>query len=70
MDPRLLSVQRADSITSLFEAEYSQLCRLAFLLTGDESRAEEVACDSRGYCLPIEFDYLAWRITRSTGLPT
>jgi RNA polymerase sigma-70 factor (sigma-E family) len=46
MDPRLLPVQRADTITSLFEAEYSRLCRLAFLLTGDESRAEEIVMDA------------------------
>ena len=46
MDPRLVAVERADPITSVFEAEYARLCRLAHLLTGDESRAEEIVMDA------------------------
>jgi RNA polymerase sigma-70 factor (sigma-E family) len=45
MDPRL-DVEPVDSITSLFESEYRQLCRLAYLLTGDGSRAEEIVMEA------------------------
>lgn len=46
--PRPASVESsgADALTSLFEAEYGHLCRLAYLLTGDASRAEEVVMDA------------------------
>lgn len=46
VDPRLQPAERTDTITSLFEAEYGRLCRLAFLLTGDTSRAEEIVMDA------------------------
>jgi RNA polymerase sigma-70 factor (sigma-E family) len=46
MDPRLLAAGQADSITSVFEAEYTRLCRLAYVLTGDGARAEEIVMEA------------------------
>jgi RNA polymerase sigma-70 factor (sigma-E family) len=34
------------AITTVFETQYTRLCRLAFLLTGDAARAEEVVMDA------------------------
>jgi RNA polymerase sigma-70 factor (sigma-E family) len=34
------------AITAVFEAQYGRLCRLAYLLTGDASRAEEVVMEA------------------------
>ena len=34
------------SITAVFEAQYGRFCRLAYLLTGDAGRAEEVVMDA------------------------
>jgi RNA polymerase sigma-70 factor (sigma-E family) len=34
------------TITAVFEAQYTRLCRLAYLLTGDASRAEELVMEA------------------------
>lgn len=34
------------ALTAVFEAQYQRLCRLAFLLTGEASRAEELVMDA------------------------
>ncbi len=44
--PRPYSFESTQTITSLFEAEYAHLCRLAFLLTGDAGRAEEIVMEA------------------------
>src|SRR5690348_4535874 len=46
MDPRLRTDPRADSIRAVFEAQYAPLCRLAYLLNGDASRAEEIVMEA------------------------
>ena len=46
MEPRLHADPRVDSIGAFFESEYSALCRLAYLLTGDGSRAEEIVMEA------------------------
>ncbi len=46
MDPHLRVPETAASVTALFEAEYTRLCRLAFLLTGDHGRAEEIVMEA------------------------
>jgi RNA polymerase sigma-70 factor (sigma-E family) len=46
MDPRMLAADDAGSITSVFEAEYRHLCRLAYVLTGDSARAEEIVMEA------------------------
>ena len=42
----MLAAGQADSITSVFESEYRRLCRLAYVLTGDRSRAEEIVMEA------------------------
>ncbi|MGI8662175.1 MAG: SigE family RNA polymerase sigma factor [Acidimicrobiales bacterium] len=46
MDPRLRPPEPTDSITALFELQYTRLCRLAFLLTGEDGRAEEIVMEA------------------------
>ncbi len=45
MDPRL-HAEPVVSIAAVFEADYSRLCRLAYLLTGDGTRAEEIVMEA------------------------
>lgn len=52
------SVDSEAAITAVFEAQYTRLCRLAYLLTGDASRAEEVVMDAFVRSLA------AWRLRR------
>jgi RNA polymerase sigma-70 factor (sigma-E family) len=40
------SLPAAADITALFETDYTALCRLAYLLTGDGDRAEEIVMDA------------------------
>jgi RNA polymerase sigma-70 factor (sigma-E family) len=46
MDPRVLPGDAADPLSALFASEYSSLCRLAYLLTGDAGRAEEIVMEA------------------------
>lgn len=46
VDPRLIADGGADSIGAVFAAEYPRLCRLAYLLTGDTGRAEEIVMEA------------------------
>ncbi len=55
MEARSLSTSGSDgdqavdaraAITTLFEAEYPRLCRLAYLLVGDRGRAEEIVMEA------------------------
>jgi RNA polymerase sigma-70 factor (sigma-E family) len=48
------------AITEVFETQYGRLCRLAFLLTGDAARAEEVVMEAFVRSLA------AWRRTSVT----
>ena len=46
MAPRQFEVESSQTITSVFEAQYARFCRLAYLLTGDRSRAEEIVMEA------------------------
>jgi len=41
-----LPAAETQSLTAVFESEYATLCRLAFLMTGDTGRAEEIVMDA------------------------
>jgi RNA polymerase sigma-70 factor (sigma-E family) len=45
-DARAFALDDADALTALFERDYTRLCRLAFLLTGDHDRAEEIVMEA------------------------
>jgi RNA polymerase sigma-70 factor (sigma-E family) len=44
--PRFRPEASTDAITTVFEAEYRRLCRLAFLLTGEAAQAEEIVMEA------------------------
>jgi RNA polymerase sigma-70 factor (sigma-E family) len=56
------AVDAQTAIIAVFEAQYVRFCRLAYLLTGDAGRAEEVVMDAFARSLA------AWR-TRAPGQP-